>query len=179
MFNRHAALIALGALLLLSASGWAVPVVAADGKPLEIKLNRHKIVVVGGRENLQSAEFAKPGDVLEEVAIYTNTTERSLAGVEATLPVPLNTNLILKSVKPGAARASVDGATFAPIPLRRKVKLANGSTVEQSVPVGEYRFLRWYPGKLDARQAVSFSARFKVNDEQSNAVTANGEPLAR
>jgi uncharacterized repeat protein (TIGR01451 family) len=149
---------------------------AANDGPLAVKLERRKVQFVAGKELLQSAETAKPGDVLEEVATYTNRSSAPLAGVEATLPVPANTQLVPGSINPSTARVSLDGVTFAPMPLRRKVRLADGTVVERDVPAGEYRFLRWYPGKLEAKQSISFVARFRVNsaaDERATVVDAS------
>jgi uncharacterized repeat protein (TIGR01451 family) len=147
-----------------------------NDSPLVVKLERRKVQLVAGKELLQTAETAKPGDVLEEIATYTNRSSAPLAGVEATLPVPANTQLVPSSVNPPNARASVDGVTFSPMPLRRTVRLADGTAVEREVPAGEYRFLRWYPGKLDAKQSLAFGARFRVNsvaDERTAAVDAS------
>jgi uncharacterized repeat protein (TIGR01451 family) len=149
---------------------------AANDGPLAVKLERRKVQLVAGKELLQSAETAKPGDVLEEVATYTNRSSAPVAGVEATLPVPANTQLVPGSVNPSTARVSLDGVTFAPMPLRRKVRLADGTVVERDVPAGEYRFLRWYPGKLEAKQSISFAARFRVNsaaDDRATVVDAS------
>ncbi len=133
-------------------------------EPLEIKLRRNKIVVVEGKESVQSAATAKPGEVLEEVATYTNNSASPLKNLVATLPVPANTELLLDSVKPGDAMASVDGANFANMPLKRKTRLANGLEGEETVPVSEYRYLRWNPVELAAEKSLVFSARFKVAD---------------
>lgn len=132
--------------------------------PLQIKLVRSKVVNVGGREVKESAAVAKPGDMLEEVATYTNTSKAALKGLEATLPVPLNTELVLASVKPANAKASIDGKTFANVPLVQKVRQSNGVEVEQPVPLGQYRYLRWYPGELAADRSMTFVARFKLSD---------------
>lgn len=152
------------------------PAWTAAESPLAVKLERRKIQLVAGKEMLQSAETAKPGDVLEEVATYINRSSLPVNGVEATLPVPPNTQLVPGSVNPSTARVSLDGVTFAPMPLRRKVRLADGAIVERDVPASEYRFLRWYPGKLDAKQSVSFAARFRVNsaaDDRAAVVDAS------
>ena len=135
-------------------------------KPIEIKLERRKIVVIEGKESMQDASIAKPGDVLYEVATYTNNSNATVSKLEATLPVPVNTELQAGSVKPNTAFASTDGTNFAATPLKRKVKLANGVEVEQLVPVAAYRYLRWYPGDLAAGKSLMFSARFKVADDK-------------
>ena len=134
--------------------------VVAD--PLQIKLVRSKVVSQSGREVLESAAVAKPGEILEEVATYTNTSNAALKSLEATLPVPSNTELVMASIKPANARGSADGKTFSTLPLLRKVRQPNGVEVEQAVPLDEYRYLRWYPGELAPYKSMSFSARFKV-----------------
>jgi hypothetical protein len=143
---------------------------AADN-PLDIRLERSKVVIVAGKESLQNASTAKPGEVLQDLATYTNKSNRALSGVEATLPVPANTELMLSSVTPATARASVDGTNFFVMPLKRKVKQANGVEVEQAVALNEYRYLRWYPGELGPKQSIVFSAQFRVAE---GAAGANG-----
>ncbi len=132
--------------------------------PVNIKLERRKVVMLSGKESLQSAETAKPGDVLEDVATYSNKTNRVLVVPTATVPVPANTELILNSVKPATAFASTDGINFFAMPLSVKLKQSNGVELEQPMALSQYRFLRWFPGELAAKQSVIFSARFKVVD---------------
>ena len=139
--------------------------------PLQIVLVRAKVVVENGREVMQSAAIAKPDDVLEEVATYTNISKAALKSLEATLPIPPNTELVMASVKPANAKASIDGKSFSKLPLTRKVRQANGVEVEQPIPLSEYRYLRWYPGELQPGKPMSFSARFKVAN--SPVVTGN------
>jgi hypothetical protein len=141
---------------------------AADN-PLDIRLERSKVVIIAGKESLQNASTAKPGDVLQDLATYINKSSRALSGVEATLPVPANTELMMNSVTPATARASVDGINFFAMPLKRKVKQANGVEVEQAVAVSEYRYLRWYPGELGPKQSIVFSAQFKVAEGVAGA----------
>ena len=143
----------------------------AGANPLQVKLVRSKVVLESGQEVMQSAAVAKPGEIIEDVATYINTTKFALKNVEATLPVPTNTELVMASVKPATAKASIDGKNFSKIPLTRKVRQPNGVEVEQPVPLSEYRYLRWYPGELLPDKPLSFSARFKVADSQ--VVTGN------
>jgi hypothetical protein len=145
---------------------------AADN-PLDIRLERSKVVVVAGKESFQNAAIAKPGDVLQDLATYTNKSSRALTGVEATLPVPANTELMMNSVTPANARASVDGINFFAMPLKRKVKQANGVDVEQVVALSEYRYLRWYPGELGPKQSIVFLAQFRVAEGAAGADGAN------
>ena len=143
-------------------------------EPVEVQLLRRKIVLVDANETLQDAGTAKPGEILEETAIYTNKSRNRITKLEATLPIPLNTELVPNSTKPAtsAVRASTDGLSFRKLPLKRKAKLANGVEAEQLVPLNEYRFLRWYPGELAAGKSVSYSARFKIVDDAPTTVQA-------
>lgn len=138
---------------------------AQSSEPLTVILERKKIVVTGGRESLVSADVAKPGDVLFELATYTNRTKKPLAGFQATLPVPQNTELVEGTAEPAGVLASVDGKSFSPMPLKRKAKQANGVEVEQLIPIAEYRYLRWPQGEIGPEKTVRYSARFRVNQE--------------
>ncbi|MBL8512023.1 MAG: hypothetical protein JNM52_10305 [Betaproteobacteria bacterium] len=143
------------------------PAKAAQGtsEPLEITLERRKVLIVNGKESLETATTAKPGEMLEDSAVYTNKSKNPISKLEATLPIPQNTELQLSSMKPAGAKASTDGINFSAIPLKRKIKQPNGVETEQLVPTSEYRYLRWYPGTLAAGQRLVFSARFKVADD--------------
>ena len=156
------------ALAFVASGAHAQPVAAPE--PLEIKLVRTKVVLSGGKEIRQSASTAKPGETLEEVVTYTNRSNSALTSLEATLPVPANTELVMASIRPDTAQASIDGKNFAPMPLKRMVRRADGQESEQLVPVSDYRFLRWYPGALRPASSLVFSARFKVENEAAVAV---------
>jgi hypothetical protein len=151
---------------------YAAAQTAPASDPMQITLKRAKIVVENGKEIAQSAAVARPGDTLEESVSYKNVSKGPLTKVEATLPVPPNTELMMSSVKPANAKASLDGKTFSDIPLKRKVRQPNGVEVEQLVPLSEYRFLRWYPGDLKAGESLSFSARFKIANSADPAISS-------
>lgn len=140
---------------------------SGQNAPLEIRLDRGKVVMIAGKQSLQNASSAKPGEVLQDLATYTNKSSSPLRGVEATLPIPANTELILETVRPASARFSLDGVNFFAGPITRKVKQPNGVEVEQTVASREYRFLRWYPGELAPQQSVSFSAQFRIAENGS------------
>lgn len=144
--------------------------VAAD--PLQINLVRSKVVVERGREVKESAALAKPGDILEDVATYTNTSRIALKNLEATLPIPPNTEIVLASVTPRNAKASIDGKEFSTLPLVSRVRQPNGVDAEVAVPLSEYRYLRWYPGQLVPGKPISVSARFKVSNSPLGANNA-------
>ena len=139
---------------------------------VEIKLARRKVSFVDANEIFQDASTAKPGEILEESAIYTNKSKTVVTKLQATLPIPFGTEFMANSTKPAAAlvRASTDGTNFQTIPLKRKVKLASGVEIEQAVPINEYRFLRWYPGELAAGKSLTYLARFKIVEDTAQAV---------
>lgn len=156
--------------LLLSAALALVPVTHAQTGPtpggVESKLEVSKVVLKDGKEILEPASAAKPGDILQYVASYSNKGRSGVTNLEATLPIPSNTEVIIETIKPSGARASTGGSTFSDIPLKRKVRQSNGAEFEQVVPAREYRSVRWYPGALAAGATVSFSARVKVVDDR-------------
>jgi hypothetical protein len=53
---------------------------------------------------------------------------------------------------------------FLPPPLKRVVT-RDGRRVEEAIPYGEYRYLRWHLPQLAARQSVTFTARVRVVSE--------------
>ena len=66
------------------------------------------------------------------------------------------------SAKPAPAEASLDGRTFAPIPLKRRVTLPTGEVQEQEVPPSEYRALRWQAGDLAPGSRTAIAARTRI-----------------
>jgi uncharacterized repeat protein (TIGR01451 family) len=136
-------------------------------EPLSASLEAHKIVrAADGKEQQLDAAAAKPGDVIEYRATYKNVSDKPLKGVKATLPVPASgVEYLANSALPAGVEASVDGVQFAPAPLKRLVRLADGKQQQQLVPTAEYRFLRWPLGELPAGAAKSVTARVRVTSE--------------
>lgn len=135
-------------------------------EPLSATLEAHKIVVADGKERVVAASEAKPGDVLEYRATYKNISDKPLKSVMATLPVPATgVEYLVGSAIPTGVQASLDGAQFAPAPLKRLVKLPDGKPQQQLVPAAEYRFLRWPLGDLPAGASKVVSARVRVISE--------------
>jgi uncharacterized repeat protein (TIGR01451 family) len=116
-----------------------------------------------GKEILAPADRAFPGEVVQYDAHYRNTSDRGVRNLEPTLPIPAGLEFLLDSAKPAPAQASVDGRTFAPFPLMRKVTRPDGTVEEQPVPPAEYRALRWSIGDLPAGEAVTVSARARLS----------------
>ena len=132
--------------------------------PIETRLEARKVVVADGKESFAAAEAARPGDVIQYTATYRNVGKQPVRNLEATLPIPANTELVAASAVPAASRASADARNFDALPLKRKVKRA-GVDVEEVVPLVEYRALRWSAGELAPGRSVSFRARVRVLDD--------------
>ncbi|MEO5694030.1 MAG: hypothetical protein ABIQ72_12970 [Usitatibacter sp.] len=139
--------------------------------PVESRLEARRVTTgADGKESLAVAETARPGDLIEYSATYRNNGTNTVRNLEATLPIPADTEYVAGSARPASARASADANAFAPVPLTRKA-MVNGREVESPVPVREYRALRWYPGDLAAKQSLTFTARVRVLSDRSVAAT--------
>lgn len=148
-------------LLLVIMTGAAL---AQSRGPVSVALVSQKVQAqADGQELRVTAEKAKPGDVLEYVATYRNTSRAGVRHLEPTLPIPAGLEYLPGSARPPPAKASVDGRVFEPLPLRRVVKFADGRVEEQLVPLAEYRALRWAFGDLAAGQSTNVVARVRVS----------------
>lgn len=163
---RPITLLAAAAALAIAAGAQAQSLPKPATGPLETRLEQRKVTrAADGKEVLAPAEAVKPGELIEYTATYRNTGKQPLKNLEATLPIPSNTEFVAGSARPGVAKASLDGVTFADMPLKRRVTRA-GQQVEEEVPAREYRALRWYPGELGAEKAIAYTARVKVVDDR-------------
>lgn len=142
----------------------AVPLTASAQSALNVSLTAHRVAVdARGRESFQPAAEAKPGETVEYRAAYRNSGIAAVGEVQATLPIPDGTEYVARTARPAPALASLDGRTFEPLPLKRRVRLANGTEAVREVPVAEYRFLRWTLGSIDAGTAETVSARVRLS----------------
>jgi len=157
--------IRLALALVLTGVALAASVVHAAGG-VTVELTAHKVTKAQGKETLAPADQAKPGELLEYRAHYTNSGASNAKGLEATLPIPRGTRYVPGSATPGRLEASLDGQTFAPVPLMRKVRTVGGKTVMREVPVSEYRALRWPLGTLASQQSKTVVARVRVEATQ-------------
>ena len=82
-------------------------------------------------------------------------------------PIPLQTEFIDGSaVAPRAdgLEVLVDDLGWQTPPVKRRLKDANGATIDQIVPPTEYRALRWpIAGDLLSNQTITASYRVRVN----------------
>jgi uncharacterized repeat protein (TIGR01451 family) len=155
-----------GVLLAFSAVcvfGGPVSAFAQSRADADVRLSLHKVARASdGKESLVDAKSAGPGDPLEYRAVYSNRTGATQRDVRLTLPVPEGMRFVAGTDQPTAAWASLDGKTFAPIPLKRKVKSADGREIEAIVPSTEYRALRWQNAAVAAGQTAAVTARMQL-----------------
>jgi uncharacterized repeat protein (TIGR01451 family) len=154
---QHRRLLIFAAAVSLASGAWAQP------PQITSELEVQRVETVDGQTLLKPAQVSKPGDILEYRVSYSNHSRSAISGLIANLPIPTGTTLIDRSTLPSDALASTDGAHFAPLPLRRLVKLADGREREVDVPLEEYRALRWNLGTLAAGSARQVQARVRVN----------------
>lgn len=140
----------------------------ADAGPIKVLLSGHRVVKADGQDKLVEAKTARPGDVIEYRAVYSNSGKAEVRSVLATLPVPRGMEYVPGSAQPGAVQASLDGRSFAEVPLKRWVVKEDGKRVQEEVPVAEYVALRWRIDTLKAGQDTAVVARMRVQ----NAVPA-------
>lgn len=129
---------------------------------VKVVLQQFKVVVHNGEEKLTPVERIKPGEIIQYQATYSNVSNHVVHQLQATLPVPPETEYLPGSARPAIVAASIDGINYSAVPLRKKVQLANGKTEERDVPVSEYRSLRWAIGDISAGQKTSVYARIRL-----------------
>jgi uncharacterized repeat protein (TIGR01451 family) len=155
--------------LVLTVAGLGSCALAYAEGDVHVALTAHRILVSQGKEARLPAEQAEPGDVIEYRATYVNRGTTAVRDLEATLPVPSGLEYLPRTAQPVRLHASLDGKSFAPVPLLRRVKLADGRSVMREVPASEYRALRWSIGSLGARSTRTVGARMRVAPLESVA----------
>ena len=141
---------------------FATPLFAAAGD-VRVSLTAQRVSKdANGKTILESGDQARPGDVLEYRVRYSNESAAGVSRLMATLPIPIGMEYLPKTAQPAKVEASLDGRTFAPVPLTRKVRLPSGKEVVREVPASEYRQLRWAIGDLSAHGAQTVTARVRV-----------------
>lgn len=151
------------AALLLGSFSSVVQAADRQVEPVSVELVSQLIVTdKQGKERRESAEASKPSDIIEYVATYTNHTDHKITDLKATLPVPYGLIFMPKTAKPRQVMASLDGQAFESVPLKRKVKQADGRMKSELVPYSEYRYLRWNLKELAAGKSKVVSARMQV-----------------
>lgn len=127
-----------------------------------VSLLAQKVTVKEGKEILVSAERAVPGEVIQYDARYQNQGKRAVQQLAPTLPIPAGMVFVPNSAVPAPAQASLDGKSFAALPLKRQVTRPDGRVVEEEIPATEFRALRWQVGDLAAAGKTNVIARARL-----------------
>lgn len=160
--------------LLGMAIGPYSPAFAGEGE-VSVELSVRKVVQFpDGKEGFAPADVTRPGDVIEYRAVYRNTGNGATRNLNGNLPIPAFAEYIPGTASPSPFTASLDGKTFAAVPLQRKITLADGREEFQEIPPSQYRSLRWALGKLAPGASVVASVRVRVMTE--SPVQAGGKP---
>jgi uncharacterized repeat protein (TIGR01451 family) len=149
------------AFAILAVAVFAPALAHADGD-VHVALTAQRVTVADGKDVYASAEKARPGDVIEYRAVYKNDGRTAVRELDATLPVPNGLEYLPKTAAPAVVLASTDGQSFAPVPLVRKTRTADGREEIREVPLSEYRALRWSIGALAAKESRTVRARMRV-----------------
>jgi uncharacterized repeat protein (TIGR01451 family) len=159
--RRFGGVFAVAVAIALTVASAAV-VARADGDVAVTLVAQRVMAESGSKETLLPADHAKPGDVIEYRATYRNSGTANVHQLAATLPIPVGSEFLARSASPAPSLASLDGRTFAPLPLKRRVRQADGREVTEDVPLREYRSLRWTLGTLPARGERIVRARVRL-----------------
>jgi len=142
-------------------------------EPLRVRLVHQRVVAgADGGERYVPAKHAKPGDLIEYRATYTNQVQGTLSGVLATLPVPGGMVYAPANVTPKPVLASLDGTRFEPVPIKRMVRNPDGTKTLKEIPPEEYQALRWTLDALRAGQAKTVRARMRIKPTAPPIVAA-------
>lgn len=175
MMNR---LLVILSMFLLMAFGlpaaMAAPAVKAAGDDVHVSLAVFKVVQqADGKESLVAGD-AGPGDIVEYQVRYTNAGSTGVKNLLATLPIPVGgLEYLPAGASPANVQASLDGVTFAPVPLKRNVTGADGKAVVQLVPESQYRVLRWEIGELSPGKVATVRSRMRLSKFSNPLATTN------
>ena len=138
-------------------------VAMAQSAAVTATLAAQRVELVDGKAVVKPAGEGKPGDTIEYSGTYRNGGTAAVNKLLATIPVPVGTSYIAGSSGPAGAQASVDGSRFAPMPLLRAVKQPDGSERKETVPLADYRALRWEVGALAPGGSAVVSLRVRID----------------
>lgn len=142
--------------------------VASAQNNVSVAMHALKVVTTATGTKLVPTEAAMPGDTIEYQVTYSNTGATPARDVLATLPVPKSgLAYVAGSAQPALVQGSLDGVTYAALPLTRTVT-RNGKAVTEAVPVSEYRFLRWKLGDIAPGKSSTVSSRMRLDSAESN-----------
>ena len=152
---------------------------ATPRQDVEVILSGKKVTTgADKREVLGDARNIKPGEVIEYQATYSNKGQSAVSNLVATVPIPEGTEYMRSGTLPASgAKATIGDGKFAPIPLKRKVKLPDGKEVEQDLPLAQYKAVQWSLGDLPPGKNMVVSARVRVLEVPSAGTAPVGTTL--
>lgn len=150
--------------LILMIAGGCADAFAQDASPISVILKAAVVKQGGGKEIVEVVEKVQPGDIIQYTAACHNSSPRIITALKPVIPIPAEMEFELGSSNPTALEGSLDGVKFAPLPLERDVKQADGTMKKEAIPAAEYRAIRWSIAELQpgATTEVSLRARMKV-----------------
>jgi uncharacterized repeat protein (TIGR01451 family) len=135
----------------------AQPGVAAELQVFRVDVDKK------GKESFVPGKEIKPGETLEYRTTYLNQGKEGVTNLQAKLPIPIGMEYLPLSAKPADVKASLDGSKYEAVPLKRKIRLPDGSEKEVEVPYHEYRYLLWEVSALEGQKAVTTRARVRLS----------------
>lgn len=100
-----------------------------------------------GKEVLQAAKRAEPGQVIQYRITSKNSGEQALKGLKAVGPIPANTRYVGQSAYTNIKsnlQVSIDGGKiFEKEPVKRQKTMPNGSVETVIIPTSQYTHVRW------------------------------------
>lgn len=145
-------------LIALLGFGLAASVSAqATKEPLTVDFSvRKQVATEGGKAEWVAGQEAKPGDLLQYTAVYTNEGQGRLTGIKAVIPIPSEVTCMPETAQPTPTEASLDGVEFLPW----EVVLAAVADAQNPVSI---RSVRWSVSELPTGAKFEASVRAKVN----------------
>lgn len=121
-----------------------------------------------GRIMLEKAERALPGDVIEYQLSYKNTGRTTIRSLTPVLPIPEGMVFIPDTISAIRLVASLDGKSYSEVPIKREVEDEDGNIETVTVPLEEYRFLKWFIVELKSEKDVLLKARMQVKKPKAD-----------
>ncbi|MEQ3636311.1 hypothetical protein [Alcanivorax sp.] len=135
--------------------------------PLSSQMDSYLVTHKDGKEVVEEATEASPGDIVEYRLTYTNNGDQPLSGLVITGPIPTNT-VYLKGSAATQVNAdftvSIDnGDSFQAEPITKIVTGENGQAKNVEVSPSDYTQVRWQPkGSLQPDQVQEYRYRVTV-----------------
>lgn len=153
--------------LLFSALMLVMSVVVWADAPLSSQMDSYLVTSKDGKEVVEEAEQASPGDIVEYRLTYTNNGDQPLSGLIITGPIPANTVYLENSA---ATQVNADftvsidnGDSFQAEPITKTITGDNGQSKNVEVSPSDYTQVRWQPkGSLQPDQVQQYRYRVTV-----------------